>query len=106
MMRLLATLATLATIATAQHQPDKCDRVLAKKCGEARAERSECEACLEKMEDKDDCTLKEEFAFCDHGSEPVHDSCKQFLDADCGPVKSNERECLACVQRVEPKGRL
>eukprot|EP01043_Picozoa_sp_COSAG02_P051149 COSAG02_NODE_5349_length_4409_cov_1.517633_6_plen_110_part_00 len=54
-MRLLSTLA-LAALVGAQHQPDHCDRVLGKACGAARAERKECEECLEKMESKDGCS--------------------------------------------------
>jgi hypothetical protein len=55
MLRLLLVASAAAPLA-AQHQPDECDRVLAKACGTARAERAECEKCLEKMESKDDCT--------------------------------------------------
>ena len=85
---------------------DECARDLKAKCGEQRAERAECEECLEKMEPTDHCTLKEEFAFCDHDVRPIHESCEEFLNMDCGSVKANERECLACIQRVAPKGRL
>jgi len=104
-MRLLSTLA-LAALVGAQHQPDHCDRVLGKACGAARAERKECEECLEKMESKDGCSLKQEFEFCDHGSEPIHESCEEFLNMDCGHVKTNERRCLECIQKVTPRGRL
>ena len=105
MLRVLSTLA-LAVLVDAQHQADKCERVLGTACGSARAERAECEACLEKMESKDGCTLKQEFEFCDHGSGPIHSSCEGFLNMYCGDVKTNERRCLQCVQKIAPRGRL
>ena len=47
---------------------DKCEAILTKECGSSRPVRAECEMCLEKLEHKDDCTLKEEFEFCDGGA--------------------------------------
>ena len=94
---------------------DKCEAFLKKECSSSQAVRSECEACLEKLEKKDGCTLKEEFQFCDGAEppspsppkpEPIHSSCLPFLNKDCGDVRENITECDDCIRKIEPRGRL
>ena len=49
---------------------DECHAFLKKECATVEADRTKCEECLEKLESKDHCTLKEEFAYCDAGGNP------------------------------------
>jgi hypothetical protein len=81
-----------------------CEALLTKTCGKNQKEsRVKCEACVEKLDPSKECTLKQEFAFCDAapGPPPSRDSCLQVLKKDCESRRANVKECEGCVARVE-----
>ena len=87
---------------------DKCQTLLKEKCEDVAADREKCEECLEKLEPKDGCTLKEEFAFCDAGGkppgpkpQPIEDECLAELNAHCKDRRDNTTECDGCLKRVD-----
>lgn len=86
---------------------DKCLAFMKKECSADAADREKCEKCLEKLPATDDCTLKEEFAFCDSGGKPgpkptpIEDECLAELKSHCEDRRENRTECDGCLKRVD-----